>query len=135
MAEPVLQEWHRIVSSGDGDALEALLAEDVVFHSPVVHTPQRGRPLVLAYLRAASQVLGGPSFRYVREVVGPGNAVLEFEAELEGIHINGVDLIRWNAEGRIVDFKVMVRPLKAVNKLHAQMAAMLEAMRAGGHGR
>jgi len=127
-APPALQAWHRIVETRDWAALEALLAEDAVFHSPVVHTPQRGRDLVSTYLRAASRVLLDASFRYVREVASDTDAVLEFEAELDGIHINGVDMIHWDGAGRIVDFKVMVRPLKAVNKLHETMAAMLQAM-------
>lgn len=132
MTAPALQAWHRIVKEGDWKALEELLAEDAVFHSPVVHTPQVGRPLVMGYLLAASQVLLTEDFRYVREVAAGNEAVLEFEVEIEGIHINGVDLIRWNDNQRIVDFKVMVRPLKAINLLHAKMMAMLEAMKEGG---
>ena len=124
-----LEAWHRIVKERDGDALQALLSDDVVFHSPVVHTPQRGRALTGWYLAAALQVLGNPSFRYVREVASGRDAVLEFEVEVDGVHINGVDMIRCDDAGRIVDFKVMVRPLKAIQMLHQQMAAMLEATR------
>lgn len=109
----------------DRAGLERLLADEVTFHSPVVHTPQRGKAITAAYLAAALQVLGNDSFRYVREVVGERDAVLEFEVELDGVHVNGVDLIRWDEAGRIVDFKVMVRPLKAVNALHQKMAAAL----------
>lgn len=131
MTVSALEAWHHIVTSGDWKALDELIAEDAVFHSPVVHTPQVGRALVTAYLRAASQVLLAENFRYVREVTSGNEAVLEFEVEVEGIHINGVDLIRWNDAQQIVDFKVMVRPLKAMNLLHAKMKAMLEAMQKG----
>lgn len=119
--------WHDMVRRGDFAGLRQLLADDCVFHSPVVHTPQRGKDLTAGYLAAAMQVLGNGNFRYVRQVVAERDAVLEFEAELDGIHINGVDLIHWSDEGRITDFKVMVRPLKAVNLLHQKMAAALAA--------
>ena len=124
-----LDAWHRVVQSGRADGLAALLADDVVFHSPVVHTPQRGRALTTWYLAAALQVLGNPSFRYVRQVAGERDAVLEFEVEVDGVHLNGVDMIRCDEDGRIVDFKVMVRPLKAIQLLHQKMAAMLESTR------
>jgi hypothetical protein len=117
--------WHRLVKSQNASGLDALLAEDAVFHSPVVHTPQRGRALTKAYLAAAFHVFFNQTFRYVREVVGERDAVLEFETEIDGVIVNGVDLIRWNDAGRIVDFKVMIRPLKAINLIHARMAAML----------
>jgi hypothetical protein len=129
MSTDTMAAWHDLVRRRDADALDALLSEDVVFHSPVVHTPQAGKALTTMYLTAALHVLANDTFRYVREVVGPRDAVLEFQAEIDGIVVNGVDLIRWNDEGRIVDFKVMVRPLKAVNLLHGQMRAMLEAMK------
>jgi hypothetical protein len=123
-----IERWHEIVKTRDLSGLDSLLAEDVVFHSPVVHTPQRGRELTTMYLTAALHVLG-EGFRYVREVVGERDAVLEFVTEVEGIHINGVDLVRWNDDGRIVDFKVMVRPLKAINLLHRKMGEMLESLK------
>ena len=122
-----LDTWHRMVRTQDASGLPALLADDAVFHSPVVHTPQRGRALATAYLGAAFQVFFNPSFRYVREIVGPSDAMLEFETEIDGITVNGVDLIRWNDAGQIVDFKVMIRPLKAINLIHQRMAAMLQA--------
>ena len=121
--------WHRLVRSHDPSGLNDLLAEDAVFHSPVVHTPQRGRALTAAYLGAAFQVFFNDTFRYVREIVGASDAVLEFETEIDGIVVNGVDLIKWNAAGKITDFKVMIRPLKAINLIHQRMAAMLEAMK------
>ena len=120
--------WHAYMAGGgDPQALRDLLADDAVFHSPVVHTPQEGRDKVFAYLHAASHALGGDDFRYLREIVDGDQAVLEFQSELDGIQINGVDIIRWNGEGKIEDFKVMVRPLKAINKVWEKMAAMLAA--------
>jgi hypothetical protein len=121
-----LDEWHRIVRERDPDGLDDLLADSVVFHSPVVHTPQRGKPITAMYLGAAVIVLGQPSFRYVREIVGASEAVLEFVVEIDGIEVNGVDLIRWDEAGRITDFKVMIRPLKAINLIHQKMAAVLQ---------
>lgn len=118
--------WHRIVQSRQPHELGALLADDVVFHSPVVHTPQRGKAITAQYLAAALRIFGNPSFRYVRELRGERNAVLEFELELDGIQVNGVDMLRWDDEGRIVELKVMLRPLKAVNLIHQKMAALLQ---------
>ncbi len=121
-----LTAWHAYMAGGgDAQALKDLLAEDAVFHSPVVHTPQEGRDKVFAYLHAASHVLGGDDFRYLREIVDGDQAMLEFQSQLDDIQINGVDIIRWNDEGKIKDFKVMVRPLKAINKVWEKMAAML----------
>ena len=124
-----LAAWHQVVRSRDPAALAALLDESVVFHSPVVHTPQRGKAITFQYLMGAMQVLNNASFRYEREIVGEHEALLEFSTEIDGILINGIDLIRWNEAGRIVDFKVMVRPLQAVNLLHQRMAAMLEKLK------
>ncbi|MBU0823071.1 MAG: nuclear transport factor 2 family protein [Alphaproteobacteria bacterium] len=112
---------------GDPQALRDMLAEDAVFHSPVVHSPQAGRDKVFAYLHAASHVLGGDDFRYEREIIDGDQAMLEFATTLDGIHINGVDIIRWNEDGKIIDFKVMVRPLKAINKVWEKMGEMLAA--------
>lgn len=126
-AQRGLASWHSVVATGsDPAALAEMIHDDAVFHSPVVHTPQRGRDLVVAYLAAAGQTLGNASFRYVRELVDGENALLEFETELDGIMVNGVDLIRFDAVGKIFDFKVMVRPLKAVNKVWEVMAAQLD---------
>jgi SnoaL-like domain len=120
--------WHAYMASGgDGALLSAQIAEDAVFHSPVVHSPQAGKAKVMMYLLAAAQVLGNDSFRYVREIVDGDNALLEFTAEIDGIMINGIDLIAFGEDGKIQDFKVMVRPLKAVNKLWELMAAQLQA--------
>jgi hypothetical protein len=125
-----LAAWHDIVRHRDASALDALLADDVVFHSPVVHTPQRGKSLTAMYLRGALQVLGSGHFRYVREIVGTRDALLEFETGIDGLLINGIDLIRWGDDGRITDFKVMVRPLKAVHALHQKMGELLQRLSA-----
>ena len=126
-----LARWHAYMEGGSDPALLAeLLADDAVFHSPVVHTPQVGKPVVMAYLVAASHVLGNDSFHYVRELVDGDEMMLEFVTELDGIAINGVDIIRFNDDGKISDFKVMVRPLKAINKVWEMMAAQLAAAKA-----
>ena len=120
-----IARWHAIAEKRDGAALHELLAEDVVFHSPVVHTPQKGRAITHKYLMAAFHVLANASFRYVGEWRAENSAVLEFKTTVEGIEIDGVDMIEWDADGRITQFKVMARPLKAINMLHAQMAQRL----------
>ena len=125
MIHPVVSGWHKFAQTRDVADLDHLLADEVVFHSPVVHTPQVGKQVTRLYLMAAMQVLGGPGFHYVREIVSDTDAVLEFVNEIEGITINGVDMIRWNDQGKIVDFKVMVRPLKAINLLHRMMGEVL----------
>lgn len=127
MPHPGLDLWHRTIADGNRpEDLAKIVAEDAVFHSPVVHTPQAGRAKVVAYLAAAGQVLGGEGFRYVREMVDGNQALLEFETTLDGIHVNGIDLITFGEDGKIVDFKVMVRPLKAINKVWELMASQLE---------
>ena len=122
-----LATWHELVRTDDAGGLDRLLAENAVFHSPIVHTPQAGKALTRRYLAAAFQVFFQPGFHYVREVVGERDAVLEFEVVIDGVTVNGVDMIHWDAEGRIDDFKVMIRPLKAIELIHARMAAMLRA--------
>ena len=122
-----LTAWHAMVDSKDPSALDDLLADDAVFHSPVVHSPQSGKPIVKAYLSAAVQILDNGNFGYVREVVGENDAVLEFSTVIDGVEINGVDMIHWNQAGEIDDFKVMLRPLKGVNLIHQMMAAALKA--------
>ena len=130
MTATALESWHHMVRTNDASGLRELVAEDAVFHSPVVHSPQHGRKLTVMYLSAAFQVFFNPTFRYVREIVGASDAMLEFETEIDGILVNGVDIIRWNAEGRIVDFKVMIRPLKGMNIIHQKMGEMLAAAQA-----
>jgi SnoaL-like domain len=119
--------WHELVRSRNAEGLDSLLADSVVFHSPVVHTPQVGKAIVLKYLSAAFHVFFNDSFRYVRELTDPHGAVLEFQVEIDGIDVNGVDLLKWDDEGRIVEFKVLIRPLKAINLIHQKMAAVLQA--------
>ena len=124
-----LAGWHAYMAHGSDPALLAdLLAEDAVFHSPVVHTPQVGKRITTHYLMAAVQVFFNPSFRYVREVVGERDAVLEFETTIDGIVVNGVDMVSWNDDGLVTSFKVMVRPLKAINLLHQKMGEMLATL-------
>ena len=119
--------WHAYIGNETAEALDAMLADDAVFHSPVVHTPQVGKAIVSKYLLSAAKVLNGEHFAYVRELVDGANALLEFVSEIDGIKINGIDLIRFDEHGKIIDFKVMVRPIKAVNKLWEMMAAQLQA--------
>jgi hypothetical protein len=128
--EQAVAQWHRFLD-GEGD-LADLLADDVVFYSPVVFTPQRGKAVTTMYLQAAGQVLIGNQadggFRYVKEVLAGDTAVLEFETSLSGKYVNGVDIIRCDDEGRIVEFRVMLRPLQAINAVHEQMRSMLESL-------
>ena len=126
MTPPVIQRWIDIIDNGRTDGLEALLAENAVFYSPAVFTPQEGRATTLAYLTAAVKVLGGSNFRYVGQWFADRSAVLEFVADLDGIHVNGVDVIHWNDDDEIVEFKVMLRPLKALQAVMAAMAAQLQ---------
>ncbi|MBF1801920.1 nuclear transport factor 2 family protein [Alloalcanivorax profundimaris] len=129
MIEQTIQRWHRLVESKDANELDELLADNVVFHSPVVHTPQEGKAITRMYLTAALHTLNNEHFRYEREILQGDNAMLEFSTNLDGIHLNGVDIIHCDADGRIDDFKVMVRPLKGVNKIHEMMGAMLERLK------
>ena len=136
-----VEKWYEVIKSDNPDKYDEILAEDCVFYSPVVYTPQKGRELTKMYLMAAGGVFGGedspkeildetsPSkFRYIKEIIGENSAVLEFESEIDGIYVNGIDLISWNEENKITEFKVIVRPLQAVNELHQQMQDMLERM-------
>ena len=127
MPERVIERWHRVLEDRDPGQLNDLLAEDAVFHSPVMHTPQHGRPLVAQYLTAAGQVLLNDSFRYVREIVDGRHAALEFSVTIDDVIVNGVDLISWNEAGEITAFKVMLRPLKAISLVRERMSAMLES--------
>ena len=121
-----LEEWHAVATTRDVARLAALIDEHAVFDSPVVHRPQVGRDLVVRYLAGAMAVLGGPSFRYVGQWDSKDGAVLEFETEVDGIAINGVDIIRFTEDGeRIANFKVMIRPLKAIELVHRMMGEAL----------
>jgi hypothetical protein len=127
-----IEIWHQLVEKRDARGLDALLADEAVFYSPVVHTPQVGKAITKKYLVAAFHVFFNESFRYVRELRGDLDAILEFKVDLDGITVNGVDMIKWNEAGKITEFKVMLRPLKAVNLIHQKMA---EALQAGQMGR
>ena len=121
---PAVKAWHAVVESGDPALLDALLADDVVFRSPAVFAPQEGKDLTTLYLRGAMAVLG-PSLRYVGEWYGPSSAVLEFEAELDGLYVQGVDMMTWNESDRLVSFTVMVRPMRGLTKLVELMQRQL----------
>jgi len=125
-----LDRWYGYMREHDRAVLWDLLHPDAVFESPVVHTPQRGRDIVFKYLVSAEQVLGGPGFSYRGEWRNDTGAVLEFETTLEGITINGVDMISFDVDNRITHFKVMVRPLKAINLLHRLMGEQLARQQA-----
>ena len=134
--------WHQAMKSKDASIWNELLDDDVVFHSPVVFTPQKGKKITMMYLMAATGVFGsadknaglsestqtGSKFHYINEIVGENSALLEFESEIEGTYINGADLLKWNENNKLTEVKVMVRPLQAVNMLHQKMKAMLESM-------
>jgi hypothetical protein len=131
--EQVVGRWHAFMRGDAPGALDQLLAEDVVFYSPVVYTPQRGKDVTTLYLQAASVALPGDpgegAFRYTKQALAGDTAILEFETTVAGKYVNGVDIIRCNEAGQIVEFRVMIRPLQAVNAVHEQMRAQLEFMR------
>jgi hypothetical protein len=146
--EGVIERWHQNLRGALPGGLDELLADDVVFYSPVVFTPQRGKDVTKLYLGAAFSTLAAPSdvtgtttaagsddstprFRYTKEVLAGDTAVLEFETTVGGKYVNGVDIIRCDADGKIVEFRVMVRPLQAINVLHEHMREMLERMTTG----
>ena len=128
MTKNPVAHWHQLVADRNPAGLNALLAENAVFHSPIVYAPQVGKGITQKYLAAAFVVFFNDTFRYVREIVGARDAVLEFQVEIDGIIVNGVDMMKWDDEGKIIEFKVMLRPLKGVNLIHQKMAAMLQAM-------
>jgi len=134
-----IKKWHELIETGNTEIYDEILAEDVIFYSPVVHTPQKGKQITKIYLSAAGNVFGDSkkesafkdsfsNFKYTKEIIGENNACLEFENTINGIHINGVDLITWNEDNLITEFRVLVRPLQAVNMLHKKMGEMLEKM-------
>lgn len=126
MTRDPIDAWHGYMAAPRADLLDALIAEDCKFRSPAVHTPQVGKALTIKYLTAAAEVLGTDGFRYVGEWRGEQSAVLEFVCRIEGgIDVNGVDILAWNDAGLIVDFKVMIRPVKALNAVIPLMGAVL----------
>ncbi len=142
MIETTIENWHRYIRGEFPGGLDELLAEDVVFYSPIVFSPQKGKELTKLYLNAAGATLGDagggaktsaeklPSkFRYSKQTLTGNYAILEFETELRGKYVNGVDIITCDDEGKIIEFKVMIRPLQAVNLMHELMASMLEKMK------
>lgn len=129
MSDDALTRWHEVVETKDRATLADILHPDVVFESPVVHTPQHGRDITLAYLTGAMMVLNGPDFRYTGEWHSDTGAVLEFQTQIDGIAINGVDIITLSADcSQITHFKVMIRPLKAINLVHQKMGELLAQM-------
>jgi SnoaL-like domain len=126
MTPPVIQRWIDIIDNGKTDDLPDLLADDAVFYSPAVFKPQEGRAITLAYLTAAAKVFGNSSFRYVGQWYGDHSAVLEFVVDIDGVHVNGVDMIAWNDDEKIVEFKVMLRPFKALQTVMTAMAQQLQ---------
>lgn len=129
MIEQVVQKWERFLAGELPEGLDGLLADDVVFYSPIVYTPQRGKDITTMYLQAAAQTLPGDgAFRYTKQVLAGDVAVLEFETTVGGKYVNGVDIIRCDDAGLIVEFRVMLRPLQAINLVHEQMGAMLASM-------
>jgi hypothetical protein len=147
MIETCVENWHKYLRGEFPGGLDELLADDVVFYSPVVFTPGRGVEITKLYLQAASATIGGESqqsaeadpgearntkFRYVKQVLGGNQAFLEFETEMSGKYVNGVDILTCDDAGKIVEFKVMIRPLQAITHIHAQMAKMLEKMKGSG---
>ena len=129
MIEKVVHDWHHVMENGDVIGLDALLADDAVFHSPVVHTPQIGKAITKLYLSAAFKVFYNDTFTYIRELRSEKDAVLEFTVTIDGIIVNGVDMITCNDAGQIVDFKVMIRPLKAVHLIQQKMGDMMQSMK------
>ena len=131
MIEQLVDRWHAFVRGESEEDLGDLLADDVVFYSPIVYTPQQGRDITALYLQAAKETLfrDGTEFRYTKQALGDHLAVLEFETTVDGKYVNGVDIIRCDDSGRIIEFRVMIRPLQAVNLVHEQMRAMLEALK------
>src|SRR3954469_17131381 len=130
MIETVVERWHQHLRGELPGGLDELLADDVVFYSPIVYTPQHGKDITTLYLQAAKATLGAGDFRYTKQVLARDTAVLEFETTLDGKYVNGVDIIRCDDSGAIVEFRVMIRPLQAVNSVHQQMKVMLESMQA-----
>ena len=127
-AKDLIQKWHEVLKNDDQGLLENLIADDAVFSSPVVFTPMEGKEITLMYLSAAGQSFNMEKFKYTKEIHDGMNSVLEFETYIDEISVNGVDIIEWNEEGKIVNFKVMIRPFKAVQKVQQKMIEALESL-------
>ena len=126
MTPPLIERWVSIIETGRTDGLDALLADDAVFFSPAVFTPQEGRDKTATYLKAAAKVFGNTDLHYVEQWYGQRSAILEFAATIDGIYVNGIDMIHWNDDEQIVSFKVMLRPLKALQTIIPAMAELLQ---------
>lgn len=127
MTPQVIQRWIDYIGDHDPAGLDELLAEDAVFYSPAVFSPQQGRAKTAMYLNAAAKLFGGTDFHYVQQWYGERSAVLEFAATLDGVVVNGIDMIHWDEDGRIVSFKVMIRPFKGLQAVIPRMAELLAA--------
>jgi hypothetical protein len=127
MTPPVIARWIDIIENGRTSELEDLLTDDAVFSSPAVFTPQEGRAKTVAYLSAAAKVFGDTDFHYVEKWYNERSAILEFVATVDGKYVNGIDMIHWNDDDKIVSVKVMVRPLKGLQALMPKMAELLAA--------
>lgn len=122
---PVVERWLQVIEDGQTAQLDDMLAEDAVFYSPAVFTPQRGRATVLAYLHAAEQMFSATNFHYVQKWYGENSAVLHFAADVDGLSLEGIDMIQWNDAGKITSIKVMIRPFKALQGVIVKMAELL----------
>ena len=127
-AKDLIHKWHEVVNSDDLNALDNLIAEGAIFSSPVVFTPMEGKEITMMYLHAAGQSFNMEKFKYTKEIHDDMNSVLEFETYIDEISVNGVDMIEWNQEGKISNFKVMIRPFKAVQKVQEKMVEALESL-------
>jgi len=127
MTTPVIERWLDVIENGQTADLDDMLAEDAVFYSPAVFTPQRGRATAAAYLRAAEHMFAGTNFHYVNKWIDSHSAVLEFAADIDGISVEGVDILHWNDEGTLTSVKVMMRPFKGLQAVIAKMAELLAA--------
>ena len=126
MTPPVIQRWIEIIDTGRTDELHHLLAEDAVFYSPAVFTPQEGRAKAAAYLAAAAKLFADTAFQYVEKWNADHSAVLEFVADINGIRVNGIDMIHWNDDGKVTSVKVMLRPIKALQTVIPEMGKLLQ---------
>ena len=124
-----LDKWYQGYRSDDPQFLEDILDESVVFSSPVVFKPIEGKEMTKLYLMGAGITFNMDKFSYVREVIDGLDVILEFETFIDDISVNGVDMIRWNSDGKIIDFKVMVRPLQAIHKLQQKMSESLDSLK------
>lgn len=123
-----LDTWHQFIETRDLNQLDEFLADNVILYSPVVFTPIEGKFFVKMYLMAAEQIIANDQFEYVRELTSENDAFLEFKTSIDGITVEGIDMIRFNERGQVQSLKVMLRPLKAVNKVHEKMGEFLEKM-------